>query len=293
MTQDIADPVVSVRDAYKVFGRRPERGVERLKAGETRDDLREDGTTAAVIDASFDVSDSEIFVVMGLSGSGKSTLIRMVNGLLEPTAGSVKIAGEDIARMGAAGLRKVRREKVSMVFQNFALLPHRTVGQNAAYALEVQGVNRSERERRAEEALRMVGLDGWGGQRPDQLSGGMRQRVAIARAFATGSPVLLMDEPLGALDAQTRMLMQEELIALWEQERKTVLMVTHDIDESIVLSDRVIVMSGRPGTVREDITIPFERPRSFDIERSPEFGELRSRIWNLLREDVRTAEETA
>ncbi|GAB3181257.1 glycine betaine/L-proline ABC transporter ATP-binding protein [Nesterenkonia halophila] len=242
MAQDIADPVVSVRDAYKVFGRRPERGVERLKAGETRDDLREDGITAAVIDASFDVSDSEIFVVMGLSGSGKSTLIRMVNGLLEPTAGSVKIAGEDIARMGAAGLRKVRREKVSMVFQNFALLPHRTVGQNAAYALEVQGVNRSERERRAEEALRMVGLDGWGGQRPDQLSGGMRQRVGLARALAAGSDVMLMDEAFSALDPLIRREMQDQLIELQHQLGKTVLFITHDLNEAMRLGDHIAMM---------------------------------------------------
>src|SRR5699024_9301458 len=158
-----------------------------------------------------------------------------------------------------------------------------------AFGLRMTGTGAAERRRIADDWLARVRLADFADSYPHQLSGGMRQRVAIARAFATGSPVLLMDEPLGALDAQTRMLMQEELIALWEAERKTVLMVTHDIDEAIILSDRVIVMSGRPGTLREDITVPFDRPRSFEIERDPEYSALRARIWDLLREDARTA----
>ena len=155
--------VIEANHVYKVFGRRPSDGVKKLKAGRTRDQLRKSGQTAAVIDTSFDVDKGEIFVVMGLSGSGKSTLIRMVNGLLPITAGSMTLYGEDLAHVSKSKLRELRRERVSMVFQNFALLPHRTVGENAAYGLEIQGVNRSERERRATEALSLVGLEGWGG----------------------------------------------------------------------------------------------------------------------------------
>ena len=161
--------VIEANHVYKVFGRRPSDGVKKLKAGRTRDQLRKSGQTAAVIDTSFDVDKGEIFVVMGLSGSGKSTLIRMVNGLLPITAGSMTLYGEDLAHVSKSKLRELRRERVSMVFQNFALLPHRTVGENAAYGLEIQGVNRAERERRAEEALSLVGLEGWGGYKPGEL----------------------------------------------------------------------------------------------------------------------------
>ena len=242
MSQDSREPAVSVRNAYKVFGRRPERGVERIRAGEPREELRADGLTAAVIDASFDVADAEIFVVMGLSGSGKSTLIRMVNGLLMPTSGVVSVGGEDIARLTGRDLRRVRRDRISMVFQHFALLPHRTVGQNAAYSLEVQGINRSDRERRADEALRMVGLDGWGGYRPDELSGGMRQRVGLARALAAGTDVMLMDEAFSALDPLIRREMQDQLIELQHELGKTVLFITHDLNEAMRLGDRIAMM---------------------------------------------------
>src|SRR5699024_6082848 len=187
----------------KAFGRRPHNIVQKLKDGATRDELKSQGT-AAVIDASFEVPAGEIFVVMGLSGSGKSTLIRTLNGIQPPTAGSVELSGEDITKVSPARLRAIRREQTSMVFQHFALLPHRTVGQNAAYALEVRGVNRTERERRAEEALSMVGLSGYGGFRPDELSGGMRQRVGLARALAAETDLMLMDEAFSALDPLIR-----------------------------------------------------------------------------------------
>ncbi|GAB3186369.1 quaternary amine ABC transporter ATP-binding protein [Nesterenkonia suensis] len=242
MSQDSTDPAVSVRSAYKVFGRRPERGVDQLRAGVSREELLERGLTAAVIDASFDVAESEIFVVMGLSGSGKSTLIRMVNGLWEPTAGVVSVGGEDIAKLTGRELRRVRRDRISMVFQNFALLPHRTVGQNAAYALEVQGVNRADRERRAARALSMVGLDGWGGHRPDELSGGMRQRVGLARALAAETDVMLMDEAFSALDPLIRREMQDQLIELQHELGKTVLFITHDLNEAMRLGDRIAMM---------------------------------------------------
>lgn len=227
---------------YKIFGRRPERGVERLRQGATREELRADGLTAAVIDATFDVAEGEIFVVMGLSGSGKSTLIRMVNGLVEPTAGTMRIAGRDITDLDRRELRAVRAEKVSMVFQHFALLPHRTVGENAAYGLKVQGLNRTDRERKAEEALEMVGLGGWGGSMPDELSGGMRQRVGLARALAAGTDIMLMDEAFSALDPLIRREMQDQLVELQGRLGKTILFITHDLNEAMRLGDRIAMM---------------------------------------------------
>ncbi|NPC97696.1 glycine betaine/L-proline ABC transporter ATP-binding protein [Nocardioides sp. zg-DK7169] len=235
-------PVMQAHEVYKVFGRRPERAVERLRAGATREELREEGLTAAVIDASFDVAEGEIFVVMGLSGSGKSTLIRMANGLVLPTAGSFEIAGEDLTRLDARRLRAVRREKVSMVFQHFALLPHRTVGENAAYGLRIKGVNRADRERRAEEALELVGLGGWGGHLPGELSGGMRQRVGLARALAAGTDVMLMDEAFSALDPLIRREMQDQLIELQHRLGKTILFITHDLNEAMRLGNRIAMM---------------------------------------------------
>lgn len=233
---------IEAANVYKVFGKRPERAVERLRKGASREELREEGTTAAVIDASFDVNEGEIFVVMGLSGSGKSTVIRTVNGLWEPTAGEVKVYGEDITTLHGAQLRTFRRNKVSMVFQHFALFPHRTVGENAAYGLQVRGVNRSEREQQADEALRMVGLKGWGGSLPGQLSGGMRQRVGLARALAAGTPLMLMDEAFSALDPLIRREMQDQLIELQHQLDKTILFITHDLNEAMRLGDRIAMM---------------------------------------------------
>lgn len=242
-------PAIQADSVYKVFGRRPERGVRALRDGVTRDQLRERGLTAAVIDASFTVEPGEIFVVMGLSGSGKSTLIRMVNGLWDCTSGTMAIDGEPISSMSGEKLRAVRRQKISMVFQHFALLPHRTVGENAAYALQVQGVNRSDRERAAEEALGMVGLAGWGGKRPDELSGGMRQRVGLARALAAGTDVMLMDEAFSALDPLIKREMQDQLIDLQQRLDKTILFITHDLNEAMRLGDRIAMM--RDGRIEQ------------------------------------------
>src|SRR5699024_7828555 len=174
---------------------------------------------------------------MGLSGSGKSTLIRMVNGLLEPTAGSMKIDGQEITELSSRELRRVRSEKVSMVFQHFALFPHRSVGENAAYGLEVRGLNRSDRQKKANEALSMVGLEGWGGSLPGQLSGGMRQRVGLARALAAETNIMLMDEAFSALDPLIRREMQDQLIELQHRLEKTVLFITHDLNEAMRLGD--------------------------------------------------------
>ena len=252
--------VIEASHVYKVFGRRPSDGVKKLKAGRTRDELRKSGQTAAVIDTSFDVDKGEIFVVMGLSGSGKSTLIRMVNGLLPMTAGSMTLYGDDLADISKPKLRDLRRKRVSMVFQNFALLPHRTVGENVAYGLEVQGVGRSERERRAEEALSMVGLEGWGGYKPGELSGGMRQRVGLARALAAETDILLMEEAFSALDPLIRREMQDQLIDLQGKLGKTILFITHDLNEAMRLGDRIAMMrDGRieqVGTAEEILRVP-------------------------------------
>jgi glycine betaine/proline transport system ATP-binding protein len=235
-------PVISANGLYKVFGRRPQRGVEALRAGSTRETLRDEGLTAAVIDATFDVEPGEIFVVMGLSGSGKSTLIRMVNGLLPASAGSLEIGGKNLFDMSASQVRGVRRNRISMVFQHFALLPHRTVGENAAYGLEVSGLNRSEREEKARTALEMVGLKGWGGYMPSALSGGMQQRVGLARALAAGTDILLMDEAFSALDPLIRRDMQDQLVDLQQRLEKTILFITHDLNEAMRIGDRIAMM---------------------------------------------------
>ncbi|MFG2605304.1 glycine betaine/L-proline ABC transporter ATP-binding protein [Streptomyces sp. NPDC048514] len=227
---------------YKVFGRRPDEAVERLRRGADREELRADGTTAAVIDASFRVDEGEIFVVMGLSGSGKSTLLRTLNGLLEPTAGTVRFDGEDLTALTHRGLRELRAKKISMVFQHFALFPHRSVRDNAAYGLEVQGVPRAERARRADEALALCGLAGWEKSWPDELSGGMQQRVGLARALATDADLLLMDESFSALDPLIRRDMQDQLLELQKTLKKTIVFITHDLNEAMRLGDRIAVM---------------------------------------------------
>ncbi|MFG2225729.1 glycine betaine/L-proline ABC transporter ATP-binding protein [Streptomyces sp. NPDC048644] len=227
---------------YMVFGRRPKDAVRRLEDGADRDELRAEGTTAAVIDASIEVDEGQIFVVMGLSGSGKSTLLRTLNGLLEPTAGTVRFDGQDLTSLSDKELRKVRSEKISMVFQHFALFPHRSVLENAAYGLEVQGVPRAEREKRAYEALELTGLKGWEKSWPDELSGGMQQRVGLARALATDADLLLMDESFSALDPLIRRDMQDQLLELQKTLKKTIVFITHDLNEAMRLGDKIAVM---------------------------------------------------
>ncbi|MEQ6024351.1 betaine/proline/choline family ABC transporter ATP-binding protein [Streptomyces salinarius] len=247
---------LEAENLYKVFGRKPDQAVERLRQGDVgkdqgevrkdrkdvREELRADGTTAAVIDASFTVEPGEIFVVMGLSGSGKSTLLRMLNGLSEPTAGHVRFGGQDLTELSDRELREVRSKKISMVFQHFALFPHRSVRDNAAYGLEVQGVPRAERERRADEALALCGLAGWEKSWPDELSGGMQQRVGLARALATDADLLLMDESFSALDPLIRRDMQDQLLDLQKTLQKTIVFITHDLNEAMRLGDRIAVM---------------------------------------------------
>ncbi|BBC97024.1 glycine betaine/L-proline ABC transporter ATP-binding protein [Streptomyces griseofuscus] len=265
---------------FKVFGRRPDEAVERLKKGADREELRADGTMAAVIDASFRVEAGEIFVVMGLSGSGKSTLLRMLNGLLEPTAGSVRFDGEELTALGDRGLRELRSRKISMVFQHFALFPHRSVRENAAYGLEVQGVPRAERERRADEALALCGLAGWEKSWPDELSGGMQQRVGLARALATDADLLLMDESFSALDPLIRRDMQDQLLELQKTLKKTIVFITHDLNEAMRLGDRIAVM--RDGRI-------VQTGSAEDILLRPENDYVASFIQDVDRSRVLTA----
>ncbi|MFD0773700.1 glycine betaine/L-proline ABC transporter ATP-binding protein [Streptomonospora algeriensis] len=243
-----------------MFGRRPAKAVELLADGRHRDEIKSLNVTAAVIDVSFEVQPGEIFVVMGLSGSGKSTLIRMLNGLLPHTSGTVEIEGTDITKLGKSDLRKLRSEKVSMVFQHFALFPHRSVLDNAAYGLEVRGVARAERDAKAREALAMVGLDGWEHKVPGQLSGGMQQRVGLARALAADTDIILMDEAFSALDPLIRRDMQSQLLELQESLGKTIIFITHDLNEAMRLGHRICVLrDGRVaqiGTAEEILNDP-------------------------------------
>jgi glycine betaine/proline transport system ATP-binding protein len=230
-----------VEGVYKVFGRRPGEAVKRLRDGASREDVRPWGT-AAVIDVDLEIASGETFVVMGLSGSGKSTLIRMLNGLWRPTAGRVLLGDDDLGAVSAGQLRSIRQQKVSMVFQHFALLPHRTVLDNAAYPLALQGIDKATRRAKAAEALEMVGLGQWADSLPHELSGGMRQRVGLARALAADTDILLMDEAFSALDPLIRREMQDQLLELQQTLGKTIVFITHDLNEAMYLGDRIAVM---------------------------------------------------
>lgn len=235
----------------------------------------------ALDNVSFTVSDGEFVSILGPSGCGKSTLLRIIDGLLEPTNGEILIDDSPVTGSG---------QDRGMVFQTFNLFPWRTVQENIEFGLEVGGVNKDERRRVAQKYIDMVGLTDFGDAYPKELSGGMQQRVGLARALAIDPELLLMDEPFGALDAQTRELMQTELLKIWSEHQKTSVFVTHDIEEAIFLSDRVIVLTDRPGRVHEIIDVPFGRPRyGQDLKGSAEFGELREEIWELLFEDDRQA----
>jgi glycine betaine/proline transport system ATP-binding protein len=236
-------PVIEAKNLSKVFGKNPKQALKLLDKGYSKEDiLKETGNTVGVNRASFSVEAGEIFVIMGLSGSGKSTLVRLLNRLIEPTEGNILIDEQDLATMDKKSLRNVRREKLSMVFQKFALFPHRTILQNAEFGLEIQNVAKEEREKKAKEALEMVGLGEYIHQTPGQLSGGMQQRVGLARALANDPEVLLMDEAFSALDPLIRKEMQDELIDLQSTMKKTIVFITHDLDEALRLGDRIALM---------------------------------------------------
>lgn len=236
-------PLIEVKNLSKIFGKNPKQALKHLDAGLSKKEiLSKTGNTVGVNRASFSVKAGEIFVIMGLSGSGKSTLVRLINRLIEPTEGSILIEGEDLSKLDKKELRKVRREKLSMVFQRFALFPHRTIVENAEFGLEIQNIPKEERRKKAEEALELVGLGGYFHQYPNQLSGGMQQRVGLARALANDPEILLMDEAFSALDPLIRKDMQDELVDLQSSMKKTILFITHDLDEALRLGDRIALM---------------------------------------------------
>ncbi len=254
-------PKLVVKNLYKVFGDRPERAMALVAEGVDKNDIFErTGQTLGVNNASFEVFEGEIFVVMGLSGSGKSTLVRLLNRLIEPTAGQVLFDGTDIASMSDEALRQLRRRRMSMVFQSFALMPHLSVLDNTAFGLMLAGEPEAARRDRAQTALAQVGLAQWANSFPDELSGGMQQRVGLARALASDPEVLLMDEAFSALDPLIRAEMQDELVKLQAAHRRTIIFISHDLDEAIRIGDRIAIMEGgnvvQVGTAEEILRSP-------------------------------------
>ncbi|GAA2664356.1 glycine betaine/L-proline ABC transporter ATP-binding protein [Streptomyces lunalinharesii] len=275
-------PVVfSVRHLWKVFGPKAERipedaSVAELDARELREQT---GCTAAVRDVSFDVRKGEVFVVMGLSGSGKSTLVRCLTRLIEPTSGVLEMDGEDVRAMDRTALRELRRRRAAMVFQHFGLLPHRTVVDNVAYGLEIQGMGKSERREKAAEMVDKVGLAGLEKRRPGQLSGGQQQRVGLARALAVDPEVLLFDEPFSALDPLIRRDMQEEVVRLHREEGRTMVFITHDLAEALRIGDRIALM-------RDGQIVQLGTPE--EIVGSPADDYVRDFVRDVPREQVLT-----
>ncbi|MED0754493.1 glycine/proline betaine ABC transporter ATP-binding protein OpuAA [Bacillus amyloliquefaciens] len=243
MNSDEKPIKIKVENVSKVFGKQTKKAIQMLSSGKNKKEiLKATGSTVGVNQANFDVYDGEIFVIMGLSGSGKSTLVRLLNRLIEPTAGNIYIDGDMITNMSKDQLREVRRKKISMVFQKFALFPHRTILENTEYGLELQGVDKKEREKKALDSLKLVGLEGFEHQFPDQLSGGMQQRVGLARALTNDPDILLMDEAFSALDPLIRKDMQDELLDLHDSVGKTIIFITHDLDEALRIGDRIVLM---------------------------------------------------
>ena len=254
---------VACRNVWKVYGPKAENIVGSPDASLPRQQLMEKtGCVAAVRDVSFEVTPGEVFVVMGLSGSGKSTLVRCITRLIEPTAGQVLIDGEDVLTIGEERLREIRRTKVSMVFQHFGLLPHRRIIENVAFGLEIRGVEKAERTAAAQKVIEVVGLDGWADSYPDELSGGMQQRVGLARALATDPEIMLFDEPFSALDPLIRRDMQDEVVRLQKEVKKTMIFITHDLMEALKLGDRIAIMKDghfvQVGTPEEVVAHPAD-----------------------------------
>ncbi len=260
MSQEVK---VSVKNLFKIFGPHPKKAMTMLEKGLDKEAIFEKTeTTIGVQNASFEIYTGEIFVIMGLSGSGKSTMVRMINRLIEPTVGQVFIDNEDIVSMTNDELVKMRRKKMSMVFQSFALMPHMTVLQNAAFGLEMDGIDKQTREARALQALEQVGLEAWAGSMPDELSGGMQQRVGLARGLAVDPDILLMDEAFSALDPLIRTEMQDELLKLQAKAKRTIVFISHDLDEAMRIGDRIAIMEGgsvvQVGTPEEILQNPAD-----------------------------------
>ena len=270
-----------IKNLYKIFGPNPKKILAMCKTGMTKEEiLKKTGHGVGVNNANFQVKQGEIFVVMGLSGSGKSTLIRCLNRLIEPTSGEILIDGENIVGCENEKLLEVRRKKIAMVFQHFALFPHKTVGQNVGYGLEVQGVDEESRRKKAYEALELVGLKGYEESMPDQLSGGMQQRVGLARALATEPDILLMDEAFSALDPLIRKEMQDELLSLQERMQKTIIFITHDLDEALKIGDQIAIM-------KDGVIVQIGTPE--DILTNPANAYVREFVQDVNRAKIVTA----
>mgnify|MGYP000984963537 FL=1 len=267
---------LEVKHLTKIFGKRQKQALEMVQQAKSKTEILEKtGATVGVYDVNFEVQTGEIFVIMGLSGSGKSTLIRLLNRLIDPTSGDIYIDGQDVAKMNEEELRDVRRHKLNMVFQNFGLFPHRTILENTEFGLEVRGVDKEERTRLAEQALDNAGLLSFKNQYPDQLSGGMQQRVGLARALANNPDILLMDEAFSALDPLIRREMQDELLDLQAEHERTIIFITHDLNEALRIGDRIAIMADgqimQIGTGEEILTNPandFVREFVEDVDRS-------------------------
>ena len=272
---------VSVKSLYKIYGPKAQKALALVKQGMTKDELlKKTGNGIGINDANFDVEEGEIFVVMGLSGSGKSTMIRCLNRLIEPTSGEILIDGINIVGCSEEELLNVRRKKAAMVFQHFALFPHRTVVDNVAYGLEIQKVPPELRTLKAVEALELVGLKGYENSYPSALSGGMQQRVGLARALATDADILLMDEAFSALDPLIRTEMQDELMSIQEKMKKTIIFITHDLDEALKIGDRIAIM-------KEGVIVQIGTPE--DILDHPADDYVRAFIKDVNRAKVLTA----
>ena len=228
----------------------------------------------ALCDIDVEVRDNEFITVIGPSGCGKTTLLRIIAGLIPYDRGEVSIDGQAVSGPGP---------ERAVVFQNFALMPWADVLTNVSFGLDVRGVDKQESQAKARQLIKLVGLDGFENRLPKELSGGMQQRVGLARALAVQPKILLMDEPFGALDEQTRRLLQEQLLVLWERERKTVVFITHSMDEAVILGDRVMLMTPRPGRVKEMIEVPLPRPRTPEVEKSADFHAIKEYLWDNLR----------
>ena len=252
---------IEIKNLSILFGSEKNRAKKMILKGKSKQEiLKETGCTVAVRNANLEIEEGEMFVIMGLSGSGKSTLLRCINRLNEPTMGEIRVNGIDITRSSDKELLQIRRKELAMVFQHFGLLPHRTVLSNVSFGLELQGVPKEEREKKAQESIELVGLKGYENQRVDELSGGMQQRVGLARALANNPEVLLMDEAFSALDPLIREQMQDELLLLQEKMKRTIVFITHDLDEAINLGDRIAIMKDgevvQVGTPEEILTDP-------------------------------------
>ena len=278
---DKSQPKIRLEHLIKIYGKAPHAALKQLRLGQSRDAIQQStGHVVGVNDVSLSINAGELFVVMGLSGSGKSTLVRCINRLIQPTSGHLYLDDEDIAQVSEQRMRAIRLAKVSMVFQRFGLFPHKTVAENVAYGLKVQGLKQAQRHPKVRETLAAVGLADWADYRPAALSGGMQQRVGLARALATDAEILLMDEPFSALDPLIRREMQDELLRLQTDLHKTIVFISHDIHEALKLGDRIAVM-------KEGAIVQMGTPEALITQ--PVNGYIRAFTQDINRAQVLTA----